>query len=122
MSTSSAPTGFLETFGAVWSAYNAKTPKRVKVIDAYLMYVLITGIVQFVYMLLVASFPFNSFLAAFLSCVAVFVLTVSLRMQVNPTSRNKVDNCWTHVTPARAYADWLLCNLILHTAVLNFIG
>lgn len=116
------PTGFAETFGAVWAAYNTKTPKRIKSIDAYLFYVLVTGIVQLAYMLLVGSFPYNSFLASFLSCVGVFVLTVGLRMQVNPASQSDPKNLWGNVTPARAYADWLFCNLILHMAVLNFIG
>lgn len=114
--------GFFEVFGAVWKAYRNKTNRQVKAIDAYLLFVLITGIIQFVYMLLVGSFPFNSFLAAFMSCVGVFVLTVGLRMQVNPTTRNEARNSWKAVTPARAYADWLFCNLILHTAVLNFLG
>ncbi len=67
-------------FGAVWHAYDNKTIRKVKVIDAYLLFVLVSGIIQFGYMLLVGSFPFNSFLAAFLSCVGVFVLTVGLRM------------------------------------------
>ncbi len=114
--------GFVAVFGAVWAAYKKKTPRRVKFIDAYLFYVLTTGIVNFCYMLLVGTFPFNAFLAAFLSCVGVFVLTVGLRMQVNPASRRDPRNGWARVTPARAYADWLFCNLILHTAVLNFLG
>lgn len=115
-------TGFFEVFGAVWKAYSNKTIRQVKAIDAYLLFVLISGIIQFGYMLLVGSFPFNSFLAAFLSCVGIFVLTVGLRMQVNPVSRNDPRNGWREVTPARAYADWLFCNLILHIAVLNFLG
>jgi len=45
-----------------------------QVIDAYLTYILITGVLQFVYCALVGTFPFNSFLAGFISCVASFVL------------------------------------------------
>lgn len=111
-----------EVFGAVWDLYRRKTPLRVQLIDAYLVYVLVTGVIQFAYMLLVGTFPYNSFLAAFLSCVGVFVLTVSLRMQVNPVSRNAECNKWRTITAARAYADWLFCMLVLHVAVLNFLG
>lgn len=54
--------------------YEAQTPKKLKVIDAYLAYVLITGIIQFVYCCLVGTFPFNSFLSGFISSVGCFIL------------------------------------------------
>lgn len=44
-------------------------------IDAYLVYIFFTGVIQFVYCVVVGRFPFNSFLAGFLSCVGSFVLT-----------------------------------------------
>jgi oligosaccharyltransferase complex subunit epsilon len=105
----------------VWDLYSAQIPASLRAVDALLVYVLWCGVVLFTYALSVGSFPFNSFLAAFLSCVAVFVLTVSLRMQINPENCKR-EKAWAAVTPQRAYADWLFCNLILHLAVLNFIG
>lgn len=42
--------------------------------DAYLVFVLITGIAQFAYCLLVGTFPYNAFLAGFASSVGSFVL------------------------------------------------
>lgn len=57
-----------------YNDYNNKTPKNLKIIDAYLLYILLTGIVQFVYCLLVGTFPFNSFLSGFISSVSCFVL------------------------------------------------
>jgi len=54
--------------------YQTSTPKKLKLIDAYLFYVLITGIVQFAYCLLVGTFPFNSFLSGFISTVGCFIL------------------------------------------------
>jgi len=106
----------------VLNAYVAKVPRELKIVDAFLVYVLATGIVQFGYMMLVGSFPFNSFLAGFLSCVGVFVLTVALRMQVDQRNRADPNNRWDKLTIPRAYGDWLFCNLILHMAVLNFLG
>lgn len=114
------PTGFV--VNDVLRAYNKNVPKNLKIIDAFLIYILTVGIVQFVYMLTVGTFPFNSFLAGFLSCVGVFVLTVSLRMQLNPENISDPANRWSHLTRRRAYLDWLFCNLILHMAVLNFLG
>ena len=54
--------------------YQSSTPKKLKLIDAYLVYVLLTGIVQFAYCLLVGTFPFNSFLSGFISTVGSFIL------------------------------------------------
>lgn len=119
-SRDSRSTGFI--LQDVWNAYNEAVPKPLKKIDAFLAYVLVMGIVQFVYGLTVGTFPFNSFLAGFFSCVGVFVLTVSLRMQVDPRVRKDKQNRWSTLTVRRAYADWLFCNLILHMAVLNFLG
>jgi MFS superfamily sulfate permease-like transporter len=58
----------------LFGEYDSKTPKRLKIIDAYLTYILLTGIVQFAYCCLVGTFPFNSFLSGFISSVASFVL------------------------------------------------
>lgn len=54
--------------------YVQTTPKKMKMIDAYLLYIMLSGIVQFVYCCLVGTFPFNSFLSGFISCVGSFVL------------------------------------------------
>ena len=54
--------------------YQTSTPRKLKLIDAYLVYVLLTGIVQFAYCLLVGTFPFNSFLSGFISTVGCFIL------------------------------------------------
>ena len=54
--------------------YLKTTPAKLKLIDAYLLYILLTGVVQFVYCCLVGTFPFNSFLSGFISAVGSFVL------------------------------------------------
>lgn len=55
-------------------SYRSRTPTKLKLVDAYLTYILLTGIVQFAYCCLVGTFPFNSFLSGFISCVGSFVL------------------------------------------------
>lgn len=54
--------------------YLSSTPQRLKLLDAYLLYILLTGALQFGYCLLVGTFPFNSFLSGFISCVGSFIL------------------------------------------------
>ena len=81
-------------------------------IDAFLWCIGATALIQLAYCALVGTFPFNSFLAGFLSTVGMFVLTVCLRMQVVSGT----------VTAQRAWAEYAVANLVLHLAVLNFMG
>lgn len=57
-----------------WDEYLSTTSKKIKLIDAYLVYIVLTGVVQFLYCMIVGTFPFNSFLSGFISCVGSFVL------------------------------------------------
>lgn len=56
------------------SAYMTNTPSFLKLIDAYLLCVMLTGIIQFVYVILAGTYPYNSFLAGFGASVGSFVL------------------------------------------------
>mmetsp|Transcript_16261 Transcript_16261/g.42580 ORF Transcript_16261/g.42580 Transcript_16261/m.42580 type:complete len:110 (-) Transcript_16261:860-1189(-) len=94
-----------------------KTPTRVKVLDAFLVYALATAAVQLVYMLLVGTFPFNGFLAGFLSSLGFFTLTGCLRLQIDPANSKEIS-----VSPERAFADYCFANLVLHLTVWNYIG
>nr|CAG4650655.1 EOG090X0KAT [Sida crystallina] len=98
--------------------YQKSTPTKLKLVDAYLLYVLLTGIVQFVYCCLVGTFPFNSFLSGFISCVGSFVLGACLRLQVNPANKGQ----FVKISPERAFADFIFAHLVLHLTVFNFIG
>uniref|UniRef100_A0A8C2HXD7 Dolichyl-diphosphooligosaccharide--protein glycosyltransferase subunit DAD1 n=5 Tax=Cyprininae TaxID=2743694 RepID=A0A8C2HXD7_CYPCA len=98
--------------------YRSSTPNKLKMIDAYLLYILLTGVFQFLYCVLVGTFPFNSFLSGFISCVGSFILAVCLRIQINP--QNKRD--FLTVSPERAFADFLFAHTVLHLVVVNFVG
>ena len=67
------------------------------------------------YCMLVGTFPFNSFLAGFFSAVGSAILLVCLRIQVTPSNNYAI-------SVERAYADFVLCNVILHLVVVNFLG
>ncbi|XP_053944004.1 dolichyl-diphosphooligosaccharide--protein glycosyltransferase subunit DAD1 [Cuculus canorus] len=98
--------------------YGSGTPSRLKVLDAYLLYVLLTGALQFGYCLGVGTFPFNSFLSGFISAVGSFILGVCLRIQINPQNKGEFQG----ISPERAFADFLFANTILHLVVINFVG
>ncbi|XP_072387284.1 dolichyl-diphosphooligosaccharide--protein glycosyltransferase subunit DAD1 [Diabrotica undecimpunctata] len=101
-----------------YNEYQSKTSKKLKVIDAYLFYILLTGVIQFVYCLLVGTFPFNSFLSGFISNVSCFVLAVCLRLQVNPENKSQ----FSGISPERGFADFIFAHIVLHLVVMNFIG
>ncbi|KDQ28931.1 hypothetical protein PLEOSDRAFT_1088935 [Pleurotus ostreatus PC15] len=102
----------------LWRAYNEQTPDRLKFVDAFLFFLMLSGIVQFTYCVLVTNFPFNAFLAGFSSTVGQFVLTASLRSQVNPENKDE----FKEVSPERAFADYVLGSIVLHFFVFNFLG
>ncbi|TRY62706.1 hypothetical protein TCAL_04616 [Tigriopus californicus] len=98
--------------------YGSNTGKRLKIVDAYLVFVFLTGVMQFVYCCLVGTFPFNAFLSGFISCVGSFVLAVCLRLQVNPQNKSQFET----ISPERAFADFIFAHIILHLVVMNFLG
>mmetsp|Transcript_10983 Transcript_10983/g.12059 ORF Transcript_10983/g.12059 Transcript_10983/m.12059 type:complete len:114 (-) Transcript_10983:85-426(-) len=99
--------------------YSKNTIRRLKLIDVYLTYIVLTGIVQFVYCMMVGTFPKNSFLSGFISCVGSFCLAVALRMQVNPSNKFERN---LNISPERAFADFIGASLLFHFVVLSFIG
>jgi len=102
----------------LWTAYLDATPSRLKFIDSFLVFLVLSGVAQFVYCVLVTSFPFNAFLAGFASTVGQFVLTASLRSQVNVVNRT----LFKDVSPERAFADFVVGSVVLHFFVFNFLG
>ncbi|CAI5478968.1 unnamed protein product [Closterium sp. Yama58-4] len=112
--------GIVEDFRSVTSTfYNeySKTPVKLKALDLLVVYALLTAGIQFAYMALVGSFPFNAFLAGLLSCIGTAVLAVCLRMQANKDNKDFQD-----LPNERAFADYVLCSLVLYLVVINFIG
>eukprot|EP00456_Euglypha_rotunda_P077837 TRINITY_DN7388_c0_g1_i2.p1 TRINITY_DN7388_c0_g1~~TRINITY_DN7388_c0_g1_i2.p1 ORF type:complete len:110 (-),score=7.54 TRINITY_DN7388_c0_g1_i2:86-415(-) len=95
--------------------YTNETPLKIQLIDRFIIFAFLTGVIQFLYVILVGQFPFNSFLAGFISSVGVFIFTVCLRLQVT----NKDD---FGITAERSYADYVVCNVILFFVVVTFIG
>ena len=67
-------TGVFSVITKFYDDYKQSTPSKLKLVDAYLFCIMITGIIQFVYCCLVGTFPFNAFLSGFISTVGCFVL------------------------------------------------
>ncbi|KAF5387607.1 hypothetical protein D9615_000082 [Tricholomella constricta] len=118
MAPKSSPPAASNVVHSLWKAYSDQTSDRMKFIDAFLVFLMLSGVAQFLYCVLVTDYPFNAFLAGFSSNVGQFVLTASLRSQVNPENKNE----FKEVSPERAFADFALGSIVLHFFVYNFLG
>ncbi|KAK9463375.1 DAD family-domain-containing protein [Lipomyces oligophaga] len=146
--SSSAATSTLNTsttgstdFAAIvrdgFDSYVKETPRRLKLVDSFMVFLVTVGVLQFIYCVLLGSFPFNAFLSGFSITVGQFVLAgsislfyipvirssiltvkASLRIQANPANSAE----FSKVTPERAFADFVIGSLVLHFFAYNFIN
>ena len=57
---------------ALWISYDENTPDRLKLIDSFLVFIMLSGVLQFLYCIFVTNYPFNAFLAGYdivLTCI-----------------------------------------------------
>ncbi|KAH9277846.1 Dolichyl-diphosphooligosaccharide--protein glycosyltransferase subunit DAD1 [Echinococcus granulosus] len=108
----------LSVISDILREYQQTTALELKLIDVYLVYVFITGVIQFLYCCSVGTFPFNAFLAGFISTVASFVLAVCLRMHSNPQNAD----VFPDYMPEWAFGNFIFAHVVLHLAVFNFMG
>ncbi|KAL3478775.1 DAD family-domain-containing protein [Aspergillus californicus] len=124
----------------VWRQYSTTTPQRTLLLDAFMVFLVLVGGVQFLYCVLVGNYPFNAFLSGFCAAVGQFVLTASLRMQTSSSSPEESVNNGSSaakggkggvftgsgstgsVSHERAFADYIFGSLILHFFCINFIN
>ena len=115
----------------LYDEYRIKTPKKLKIVDSYLVYVLLTGIIQFLYCVLVGTFPFNSFLSGFISTVACFILGSKLDSEDSCISKRKLPSLcsWTVdwligylVDSSNLLIDWLIDSIVLFHAWIDWLN
>lgn len=74
----SATTASSSPLLSLWNAYYESTSTRLKTIDAFLVFLMLSGIIQFLYCILVTNFPFNAFLAGYVRSSSRCVRTLTL--------------------------------------------
>ncbi|KAJ2471078.1 oligosaccharyltransferase complex subunit epsilon [Coemansia sp. RSA 2322] len=97
--------------------YSRETPLRLKLIDTYMAFCVAVGLAQFAYCLLVGTFPYNAFLAGFGSAVSCFVFAANLRIKSNSKNTSQFSG-----TPEGAFTEFVVCHILLHFIVANFLG
>ena len=66
----------------LWNSYVSNTSQSLLLIDVYLFFVMLTGIIQFIYVILAGNYPYNAFLAGFIVSVGNFVLAGILEIYI----------------------------------------
>ncbi|KAJ4151084.1 hypothetical protein LMH87_011801 [Akanthomyces muscarius] len=105
-------------FQNIYTHYMKETAQRTKLIDVFLAFLVVVGALQFAYCVLAGNYPFNAFLSGFSATVGQFVLAISLRIQTATADKTEFPS----VSPERAFADFVVCSLILHFFCINFIN
>eukprot|EP00920_Eleutheroschizon_duboscqi_P001206 GHVT01002786.1.p1 GENE.GHVT01002786.1~~GHVT01002786.1.p1 ORF type:complete len:148 (+),score=31.09 GHVT01002786.1:350-793(+) len=100
---------------ACFAASYAKMPRRIRLLDAFLCFLLLLAAAQTLYLLLVGSFPFNSFISGIVATLGTFTLSLALRMQL-------WEKKTFQLSEERVFADYLICCAILFIGVFTFIG
>ncbi|KPV74876.1 uncharacterized protein RHOBADRAFT_44397 [Rhodotorula graminis WP1] len=110
--------GLVGAVSTLWDNYREQTPPKLKLIDCSMLFLVLTGVFQFVYCFAVTNFPFNAFIGGFAAAVGQFVLLGALRIQSNPANTSTFPS----LSPERAFGDFLFGSLILHFFVWNYLG
>lgn len=133
-SISDSSKDFLSAIKITYENYfnGLKNNPKLMLIDSFLIFLVLLGVLQFAFAILLGNFPFNAFLAGFIAAVGQFVLTCSLRLQwvnslneksISDDSQEKEDSeDKVIISGERSIGDYVFASLILHFVVYHFIN
>ncbi|QDZ17677.1 subunit DAD1 of dolichyl-diphosphooligosaccharide--protein glycosyltransferase [Chloropicon primus] len=111
--------GDLKEIVQVFSREYSKTPKLLKIVDCFILYALTVAALQFAYMNLFGSFPYNAFLGGFFCTLGFAVLTVCFRMQIDVTQTEGADKLGNL---EKVFADYCVACVFLFFVSISYVG
>mmetsp|Transcript_56952 Transcript_56952/g.90746 ORF Transcript_56952/g.90746 Transcript_56952/m.90746 type:complete len:121 (-) Transcript_56952:503-865(-) len=112
------PANIYKAVKVTWGKYQSSMATHLKVIDMYIVYIILTAFAQIAYAAVIGTtYPFNSLLSGVCACIGSFVLAVSLRFQLNANNDREYN-----FSQERAFADFIIGNVILHFTVISYLG
>ena len=99
-----------------WLNYARETSQRLRLLDLYILFCVGVALVQVGYSLLAGRFPMNSLLSGVAVAGGSAVITLCLRLQLDPRTKYVV------ISQSRALWEYLFCMLLLFTAGINYLG
>ena len=94
------------------SSYKSKNSWKIRVIDSFIVFNFMLFIIQIAYMLLVGTYPKNSFLSGVICNIGTIAITSSLRLSFLNDSKSK----------QRIFLEYLICSFIFYLVIVNFLG
>ncbi|KAF8974698.1 hypothetical protein BDZ97DRAFT_1751434 [Flammula alnicola] len=114
-STTASPATATNAFESLWKAYHDNTSDRLKFIDSFLFFLMLSGIAQFA----IAFWSATSLTTP--SWLDSRALSDSLSWQRH-YARKGVQEVSPERVHGRAFADFALGSIVLHFFVYNFLG
>lgn len=107
---------------ALVKSYKNTTPELCKIVDAFLLFTMMTGVIQFLCLIILGTYPYNAFLSGLGCSCGMFVNggtlianSANLRIQLDPKTKAIQSN-------ERAFADFAFSSMVLFAFVVCFIG
>merc|ERR1712222_109451 len=98
--------------------YASKTPKLIKIVDCFILYAVTVAALQYTYLCLFGSFPYNAFLGGLFCSLGFAVLTISFRMQIDPTTLNDPDR---KANLEKVFADYCVACVFLFFVAISYV-
>merc|ERR1711908_34168 len=99
--------------------YASKTPKLIKIVDCFILYAVTVAALQYTYLCLFGSFPYNAFLGGLFCSLGFAVLTICFRMQIDPTTLSDPD---MKANLEKVFADYCVACVFLFLVAISYVG
>ena len=101
--------------GEVLEQYNKKTPRRLKVIDTYLVFCTLIVLLQVAYRFIKGPHPLHCLLAAGFYGLGQFALAAAMRIQLTSDEFKRVSN-------KTAFTEFFIGSVVLGLFMINYVG
>ncbi|KAL0227386.1 hypothetical protein P9112_014710 [Eukaryota sp. TZLM1-RC] len=105
-------------FSSFHDNYRKAHDQRTQIVDLFIVFHAVLLLVTLGYGLLINTYPFNSYMSAIFTTLGSLVLTVNLRLQTHPSTKDQ----FPEITPGASFASYVFAQLLLFFVAFNFMG
>ena len=99
----------------LFAQYNSKTPKKLKIIDCFLVFNILVLLLNIAFRFVKGPNPLHSILAASFFALGEFALACALRIQLSSDQ-------FKHVSEKKAFTEFFVGSMILTFFSMNYVG
>ena len=90
-----------------------------QIVDCFILYAVTVAALQYTYLCLFGSFPYNAFLGGLFCSLGFAVLTICFRMQIDPTTLSDPDR---KANLEKVFADYCVACVFLFFVAISYVG